>query len=1043
MHKQSEFDALPRGAYETPIDARLHQRITATLAEGLDVSVVDANGEFSDRYISAVIRGLSARLEEKLLKTKSAEEKVGIINQLAALSNDEAASVENLALLASVHEKTPTAPPSLPQVSFHEPALLTNTNGDPSLVHELTREIETADSVDLLCAFVRVSGVTVLDAALQSLKERGVPFRIITSTYCGATEAAALDRLAKRYGAEIRVCFESSSTRLHAKAWMFKRNSGLDTAYIGSSNLSKSAVVDGWEWNVKVSRSATPSVLDKFTASFDSYWEDPQFRPYTPDQHEELNRALKLARGVSDETPVQLSGLRVEPYPYQRVMLEALDAERTVHDRHKNLLVAATGTGKTVVAALDYRGLCEQADSQPSLLFIAHRKEILKQSLRTFREVLADPNFGELLVGNEKPKQWKHVFASIQSLNNNADLQNLSPEHFQVVIVDEFHHAAASTYSRLLEWLKPQELLGLTATPERADGASILHYFDYRTAYELRLWDAMRLQLLVPMHYFGINDETDLSHVAVKRGDYDISNLSKALIEAGDKRTRLILQQLERYVADLRDLKAFGFCVDVNHARFMAESFRTHGLAAESIDGSTNPSEREAAIHKLRTGEIKVLFSVEVFNEGVDVPEVNTVLLLRPTKSATIFLQQIGRGLRLSKTKDACTVLDFIGQQSKDFDIHTRYAALTGFRGKRLENEIEADFPDVPPGTSISLDRVSSERVLQSAKRFTYNRNQITKLVAQSSQTSMVEFLLETGLPIDSLYTSKGMSWSHYLGASGRTPNTDFTKEEDFLLAQARSLLHVTDPVRAEQYFKIAAGTWKSYSDMPSREKAFARMLYGHLWATAGKPVAFTPGSIDAALELFSQYPRFASEIQELMFFQTQQSRTRFTPIKGDLGSGALFAHAEYTRGEMVGAMAPEDSPEKSLQLFREGVKHFPEHNTDLLFVTLDKEGDKFTPTTRYHDYPISPSRFHWESQSTTTLSSKTGQRYLNHVELGGRILLFVREQPKNQFGLGTAFTLLGEANYHQHRGERPIQIEWDLVVPMPLELFERSKLIT
>ncbi len=296
-----------------------------------------------------------------------------------------------------------------PRTPLNDAALLTNAHGEPSLAAELRAELDSADSVDLLCAFVMWHGLRLLEKPLTTLRDAGVPLRVITTTYIGGTERRALDRLVKDFGADVKVQYDAARTRLHAKAWIFHRNTGYDTAYVGSSNLTTSAMLEGVEWNVRLSNAATPALMQKFRATFDSYWNSGDFESYDPDRDaERLDHALAQARGGKrgDRVTISLSGLEVRPFPYQQEMLDMIQAERVVHDRHRNLVVAATGTGKTVVAALDYRRLCDQAGtSRPRLLFVAHRKEILEQSLRTYREVLGDANFGELYVGGSRPER--------------------------------------------------------------------------------------------------------------------------------------------------------------------------------------------------------------------------------------------------------------------------------------------------------------------------------------------------------------------------------------------------------------------------------------------------------------------------------------------------------------------------------------------------------------------------------------------------------------------------------------------------------------
>ncbi len=412
--------SLLEGVYESLITKKLNETL-ATL-EGVDVRrqpVADADEpEVLSRHVrQAVLRAL--RLE------RSPERRLALVNEvLDVLAAEEDRVIESASQLISI-----TAPPQpghpsrsseRPATPFSDAALLTNASGEPGIGAELRAEIPTADRVDVIMAFVKWHGIRVIERQLLQLRERGVPFRLITTTYMGATERAALDRLVREFGAEVKVQYDSLRTRLHAKAWLLRRETGFDTAYVGSSNLSRSALLDGVEWNVRLSAVATPSLIEKFQATFDSYWNDQTFESYDPDNDaDRLDDALAEAswRKTHERVTLSLSGLEVRPYPHQTEMLERLDVERVVHGRHRNLLVAATGTGKTVIAALDYRRLANREGRRPSLLFVAHRREILEQSLRTYREVLNDPDFGQLFVGGARPERWSHVFASIQSLN--------------------------------------------------------------------------------------------------------------------------------------------------------------------------------------------------------------------------------------------------------------------------------------------------------------------------------------------------------------------------------------------------------------------------------------------------------------------------------------------------------------------------------------------------------------------------------------------------------------------------------------------------
>ncbi|MGB3186179.1 MAG: DEAD/DEAH box helicase family protein, partial [Ornithinimicrobium sp.] len=562
-------DSLLEGLLESLITEELERRLNT--AHNLDAGITTIDPADEPHVLARHL----ARVVETELRGRKPVVRREIVNALLEQldAHEQRLSGDSRQLLSLVR---PPAPGTLarsterPATPLSDAALLTNAHGEPSIGAEVRAELASADEVDVVLAFVKWHGLRLLERELTELRERGVPLRVITTTYIGATEREALDRLVRDFGAHVKVHYDTQRTRLHAKAWLFRRNTGFDTAYVGSSNLSRAALLDGVEWNVRLSSVATPALLGKFRATFDSYWHDTAYETYDPDRHgDRLDDALVEARGgpVGGRVTLTLSGLEVRPYPYQSEMLEQLDVERRVHDRHQNLLVAATGTGKTVVAALDYRRLAREAGERPTLLFVAHRKEILEQSLRTYREVLGDADFGELYVAGKRPERWQHVFASVQSLTSYG-VDRIPADAFAVVVIDEFHHAEAATYRRIMDQLSPRELLGLTATPERGDGKDVRQWFDGRTAAELRLWDALGADLLTPFHYFGIADGTDLRRVDWKAGAYDTTALSN-VYTGNDARARLVLQAVRDKIVQPSGMKALGFCVGTAHAAYM------------------------------------------------------------------------------------------------------------------------------------------------------------------------------------------------------------------------------------------------------------------------------------------------------------------------------------------------------------------------------------------------------------------------------------------------------------------------------------------
>ena len=581
------------------------------------------------------------------------------------------------ALLALQPDGPPETIPS-PLTPLLDTTLLTNAPHEPRVGHQILTEIHSADRIDIVMAFIRRSGIRPMMAALKKHTETGHPLRVLTTTYTGSTEERALDEL-QQLGAEVFVSYDLTTTRLHAKAWLFHRDSGFSTAYIGSSNLTHSAQVSGLEWNVRVSGARNPDVIRQVTAMFEAYRNSGDFLPYDREQF----RACAVA--ARSGPTVMLSPLQIRLEPFQERLLELIALSRQ-NGHHRNLLVSATGTGKTVMAAVDY-GRLSKTLQRSRLLFVAHREEILTQTIGTFRHGLCDPTFGELWVGGDRPNRFDHVFASIQSLNASG-FAHLDPKHFDVVIVDEFHHAEAPSYRTLLDHVKPTELLGLTATPERSDGLPILHWFDDRIAAELRVWDAIDQQYLSPFAYYGIHDGLDLRDIPWRRGQgYDAEGLSK-LLTANDAWAKQVIARLIERVEDIRTMRTLGFCVNIAHARFMARVFNEANIPSVAVWSDTPDDERRAALTDLAARKVNVVFSVDLFNEGVDVPVVDTLLLLRPTDSPTLFLQQLGRGLRRSEGKTACTVLDFVGHHRKEFRFDRRFGALLGGTRKELEQRI-------------------------------------------------------------------------------------------------------------------------------------------------------------------------------------------------------------------------------------------------------------------------------------------------------------------------------------------------------------------
>lgn len=1026
-----------RGIYESLLTDQLSEQLQQRDDLKADYGTVD-----EAEQALTIARHLMPIIERAMRGAGTAEDRIELVRRILevlpdtqavgeALHRVEPGKITRLDEVTSSNALGNTRLPR-PATPFSDAALMTNARNEPTLAAELRAELVSADRVDLLCAFVKWQGLRLLEDQLNELRRRDVPLRVITTTYLGATDARALNALVDEFGAEVRVNYETDRTRLHAKAWLLRRNTGFHTAYVGSSNLSHAALVDGLEWNVRLSAMSTPHLLEKFRATFDSYWENREFEIYRPSEDgERLRAALETASGsrARDGITVTLSGLEVHPKPFQAEILEELDAERTIHDRHRNLIIAATGTGKTVIAALDYRRLTRDTDGRDlTLLFVAHRKEILLQSRRMYQEVLIDPTFGELLVDGQEPTSWRHVFASIQSLSQ-ARLSDIAPDHFDVVVIDEFHHAEASSYRRLLEHVRPIELLGLTATPERADGVDVRDFFGGRVAAELRLWEALEQNLLCPFHYFGIYDGTTLEAIQWRRGGYDSAALS-GVYTGNDARTRIVLNELGDKVGDVVAMRALGFCVSIEHARYMAKRFVEAGIPARAVSAETSAADRRDALTALRTREINIVFAVDLFNEGLDIPEVDTVLFLRPTESATVYLQQLGRGLRLTRGKTVLTALDFVGHQRREFRFDQRFRAMTGLGGKVLQRQVEEGFPFLPSGSQIVLDEVARELVLENIRQQVSPR--LATLVSEvraHPDNRLASYLDAYGRRLEDVLKNN-RSWTSLSRAAGKL-DTEVGPREADLVKRVRAVAHVDDRRRWTAYRSILDG--KVDLDSPA-ERRLADMLFyslnpngaGFDSAAAGLDALRGEATVDELREVI-----------DIAFDSARRSTYELGTLVRELAQVPLEVHASYSREEVLAAL-DFASLRRTPSTMREGVAWCEDVDSDAFLITLNKSDRDYSPTTMYRDFALSPNLFHWESQSTTSSLSPTGQRYIHHRQRGSHILLFVRQAKTNALGT-SPYVFLGPAEYVSHEGDRPMAITWRLFQPMPTEVYQAS----
>lgn len=1000
--------------------ARLSELLAAQLAQMLD----DLHGEGDDK--------LRQQLELVNFLLVSLRLRLG----QGAVAD---AVAEPAQILQAVHRHS--APPVPPETGLAAPWLFTAGKGSPALLGELRRELAACDRVDILVSFITHSGVRKLFDILQAITAVGADgrprtrIRVLTTTYTGATEVRALDALAGLPGCEIRVSLDGRRTRLHAKAWLFRRRTGFGSAYVGSANLSGAALMGGLEWTTKFTERGQPELFERACAHFETLWEDSEFQRYDPADpahRQALSAALKRESG--EDILARPTFFELAPKAYQQEMLDQLRLERD-HGRWRNLVVAATGTGKTVVAAFDYRRLCLAEGGRPRLLFVAHREEILRQALRTYREVLRDHAFGEVLAGGMEPESFDHLFATIDSVVSRDLLVRRGASHWYAVVVDECHRLAAGRFDAFVTAVRPRVLLGLTATPERSDGKPILGYFDNRPdgapAVELRLWHALDQQLLCPFEYYACDDDTDFSGVPwAQPGELAAID---TLVTGNHVRARLVVDEWRRLAGDPARGRALVFCVSVAHAQFMTAQLERAGIKALCVVGETSHDERRQAPERLARGEVAALVTCDLYNEGVDLPMVDTLLLLRPTQSPVLFQQQIGRGLRLSPGKESCLILDFVGRHREDFRFDRLLSTLTGLPRGQLIEAVDKGFGSLPPGCHIHLQRQAREQVLRSLRKLVQQnwRRLQTELQAYAalrgrSAVRLATFLREQAIGLDELYRSQGRSgWTNLKRDAGLLA-TPPGAEDGYFGRRFGDLLHVDDPARTDLLLKVAE-PGASYAPQGERERQLLQMFAYQVDGQTRQT-----GSGEDFLQRLRAHPELLAELGEIgeVLQSTSSLRQRAVPGLEDV---PLCLHAAYGVREILTAVGWLTAARRTP--FQAGVLALHERKVELLFVTLDKR-EGYHEKIAYHDYAISAERFHWQSQNSAGPETSAGRRYLESPGNGWRFQLFVRTAK------GQPYRACGPVTLEQAEGSKPMSIHWRLEVPLPGPLFRAFSIL-
>ncbi|HEL9630238.1 TPA: DUF3427 domain-containing protein, partial [Streptococcus suis] len=596
-------------------------------------------------------------------------------------------------------------------VTYAPKILINNAEEKRFVLTDLQEELLKSTAFYFSVAFVTQSGISMIKAQLADLATRGVQGKILISPYLDFNDPLAMYDLLRLPNVEARISQESM--QLHSKYYLFEQGNK-QVLIAGSSNLTATALKQNYEWNIKLNSTDNGDLLYQTKQEFDRIWD--LSRPLAVDIIESYKRKRKpviQVTSIEEEVSADYKTSQIKPNSMQEEALAGLQGVRE-NGAQKALVISATGTGKTYLSAFDVRQV-----NPERVLFIVHREQILSKSLESFQRVLGFSDAEACLYKSGIDiSNKKYIFATIQTLSRDEHLQRFAPDFFNYILIDEVHKAGAESYKKVMNYFAPDFLLGMTATPERTDGQNIYELFDYNIAYEIRLQDAMDADLLCPFHYFGVTDILVDGELISENEDF--SHL------ISDERVNHIIDKITYYGHSGASVRGLMFCSSKNEARELSILLNQKGFRTQALTGDDSQAVREKAVHQLENGELDYLLTVDIFNEGIDIPSVNQVVMLRNTQSSIIFIQQLGRGLRKHDSKEYVTIIDFIGNYQNNYLIPV---ALFGDQSMNKDNyRREVREPNILKGLStINFEKVAKEQIFSSITNTTLSSIKILR----------------------------------------------------------------------------------------------------------------------------------------------------------------------------------------------------------------------------------------------------------------------------------------------------------------------------
>ena len=893
------------------------------------------------------------------------------------------------------------------QHGFQPRLIYNNYKEHIKVSHELELLFKSCDSFELSIAFIADSGLAALKECFDYLRDHHIPGKIITSTYLGFNAPSMFKKLLKYNNIEIKI-FEGKG--FHPKGYIFHKDNQTDIM-IGSSNLTQSALAENQEWNLFFSSNTQKDIVLKVEEEFDKQWkqsisltkewiEEYQKVYVKPQRHKTINVSKEIKQNYM-----------------QKNALESLDNLRK-NNKDKSLLISATGTGKTYLAAFDVKAVHPKR-----MLFVVHRRSIALKAMETFKTIIKDKSMG-LFSGDTKEINCDYVFSTIQTIYKPENKQLFSKEEFDYIIIDEVHKAGANSYQELVNYFKPQFLLGMSATPERSDDFDIYKMFDYNIAYEIRLQQAMEYDLLCPFHYYGITDMTIDDHVIDDKSDFNL------LVD--EKRVDYVIDKINDYGYSGDRVHGLIFVSRKEEAHRLSEMFNQRGFNTCALTGEATEKQRQEAMDSLESnedGSLDYIFTVDIFNEGIDIPKVNQVVMLRPTQSSIIFIQQLGRGLRKNNEKDYVVVIDFIGNYEKNFFIPIALSGNTNFNKDNLRRFVSEGNLIIPGASTIQFDEISKKRIFNAIDLARFNDIKYIKDSYKELKTKigripeLEDFEKYGAIDVQRIFQNKSLgSYHEFLKKYEKDYKVTFSKQEEDYLKFISTKLSSGKRVQELETIRLAIEKKANLMNYLKKEmqntyniiipdigyETIQNILTQNFATGTGKDTYKDITIIDEHNNISSNFSKllvnneFKRQIIEVIDYAINQYKKEYSERYKDTD---LCLYKKYTYEDVCQLL----NWEKSLVPLNIGGYKYDEHtNTLPVFINYDKD-ENISDTIKYTDHFIDSQTLVAMSKSKMKLNSKGMEIFNKAKERNTFIHIFVRKNKDDK--VSKEFYYLGQGN--------------------------------